>query len=330
MKLVYWLCFAFLFILILPVSVPAQGTERVILVFGSSGGNLTAFWVAKEANLYRQNGLDVGMVFLRGSTTAINAVVAGEAQFAALGASAAILSHLGGSDTILIATAAPGLAFYLVTRKEITTKEKLRGGRLGISRPGTDSDVAVRLALEKMGLTDKDVQILTVGGDSERLLALRQGIVDGTVVSPGSMVAARKFGFYPLLDLLQMGIPYEQAALITTRSLIQKSPGTVQRFVKSFVEGIHYAKTHRDHTLQVLKKYMRTEDPDVLGANYDYYVERVFSMTPYVSEQGLQGVLNFIKKSHPAAGRAKVEELIDNSFVKRLDEEGFIRALYGR
>ncbi len=324
----YWLS-VFLF-LILPSSVLAQELERVILMFGSAGGNLTAFWVAKEAGLYRKNGLDVDMVFLRGSTTAINAIVSGEAQFAALGASSAVLSRLGGSDTVMVATAAPGLAFYLVTKPEIATKEGLRGKRLGVSRPGTDSDVATRLALEKIGLADKDVQILSIGGDAERLAALKQGVVDGTVVSPGSLVAARKLGFRPFLDLLQMGIPYEQAALITTRSLIQKRRVTVQRFVKSFVEAIHYAKNHRDSTVQVLKKYMRTDDMDVLDANYDYYVGRVFPMSPYVSEQGLQAVLNFLKRSNSAADRARVEEFIDNSFVRRLEDEGFIKALYGR
>jgi NitT/TauT family transport system substrate-binding protein len=326
--LFYWL--SVFLALVLSASAQAQGLERVLLVFGSSGGNLTAFWVAKEANLYRKNGLDVDMVFLRGSTTAINAIVSGEAQFAALGASSAILSRLGGSDTVMIATAAPGLAFYLVTKPEITTKEELRGKRLGVSRPGTDSDVATRLALEKIGLTDKDVQILSVGGDAERLLALKQGVVEGTVVSPGSLVAARKLGFRPFLDLLQMGISYEQAGLITTHSLTQKRPDTVQRFVKSFVEAIHYAKNHRDSTILVLKKYMRTEDKDVLDANYDYYVGRVFPMKPYVSQQGLEAVLDFLKRSNRAADRAKVEEFMDNSFVRRLEEEGFIRALYGR
>jgi hypothetical protein len=49
----------------------AQKLERAYLAFGSSGGNLTAFWVAREAGLYRQYGLDVDVVFLRGSTTQV-------------------------------------------------------------------------------------------------------------------------------------------------------------------------------------------------------------------------------------------------------------------
>lgn len=52
----------------------AQKLDRAVLAFGSNGGNLTPFWTAREAGLYRQYGLDVDVVFFRGSTIAINAL----------------------------------------------------------------------------------------------------------------------------------------------------------------------------------------------------------------------------------------------------------------
>ena len=70
----------------------AQKLERAVLAFGSNGGNLTPFWVAREAGLYRHYGLDVDVVFFRGSTIAINALATKEAQFGALGASSAVLA----------------------------------------------------------------------------------------------------------------------------------------------------------------------------------------------------------------------------------------------
>ena len=58
---------------------------------------------------------------------------------------------------MLIATAAPGLLFYLVTKKEIKSAADLKGKRIGASRPGTDSDLAARVAAQKLGLGEKDV-----------------------------------------------------------------------------------------------------------------------------------------------------------------------------
>jgi len=72
---------------LIPVTASAQKLERAILAFGSSGGNLTPFWVGRDAGLYRQYGLDVDVVFFRGSTIAINALATKDAQFAGLGAS---------------------------------------------------------------------------------------------------------------------------------------------------------------------------------------------------------------------------------------------------
>ena len=320
-----------LFLLLLfPASTWGQKLERVILAFGSSGGNLTPFWVAREAGLYRAHGLDVDVVFLRGSTTAINALAAREAQFAALGASSSVLAALGSVDTILIATAAPGLSFYLVAKKEITAAAGLKGRKLAVSRPGTDSDFAARLALQKVGLNEREVDIISIGSDTERIAALKQGVVDATVLAPAAYVAAQKLGFHALLDLNALNIPYEAAALITTRKLIRENAEMVTRFTRGFAAGIHYAKGHRDFTLRVLQKYMRTDDPDVLSMSYDYYVERVIPRVPYVSEAGLETVLDFIKRHNPQAANARAGDFMDNRFIRELEEKGFIRALYGR
>src|SRR5438094_4494103 len=274
----------------------AQKLDRAVLAFGSTGPNLTPFWVAREAGLYRQYGLDVDVVFFRGSTIAINALATRDAHFGAFGASSSVLAKLGGMDTVLIATATPGLLFYLVTKKEIKNAGDLKGKRIGASRPGTDSDLAARIAVQKLGLSEKDVSIISMGSDTERLSAMTQGVAEATVVTIGGYVAAQKLGFHSLIDLSQANVPYEAASLITTRALIKENPDMVLRFTKGFVAAIQYAQTHREATLKILTKYMRTSDADILNASYDYYVGRVIPRTPYVSEKGLQAVIDFIRQ----------------------------------
>ncbi len=58
-------------LILAPASAGAQKLERAIVAFGSSGGNLTPFWVGRESGLYRQHGVDADVVFFRGSTIAI-------------------------------------------------------------------------------------------------------------------------------------------------------------------------------------------------------------------------------------------------------------------
>ena len=311
-------------------SANAQKLERAVLAFGSTGPNLTPFWVGREAGLYKKYGLDVDVVFFRGSTIAINALATKDAHFGAFGASSSVLARLGGIDTVLIATATPGLLFYLVTKKEIRNANDLKGKRIGASRPGTDSDLAARVAVQKLGLAEKDVSILSMGTDTERLTAMTQGVADATVVTIGGYVAAQKLGFHSILDLSQHNIPYEAASLITTRSLIKENPDMVGKFARGFVAAIQHAHAHREFTLKVLSKYMRTSDQEVLNASYDYYVGRIIPRTPYVSEKGLQAVIDFIRQRNPQTPPARAQDFMDNRFIKELDESGFIKALYPR
>src|SRR5215210_4264032 len=90
-------------LVVLTAPARAQKVERAVLAFGSTGPNLTTFWLAREAGLYRQYGLDVDVVFFRVSTIAINALATKDAHFGAFGASSAVLARLGGLDTVLIA-----------------------------------------------------------------------------------------------------------------------------------------------------------------------------------------------------------------------------------
>jgi ABC-type nitrate/sulfonate/bicarbonate transport system substrate-binding protein len=159
---------------------------------------------------------------------------------------------------------------------------------------------------------------------------MSQGVVEATVVTIGGYVAAQKLGFHSLIDLSQANVPYEAASLITTRALIKENPDMVLRFTKGFVAAIQYAQTHREATLKILTKYMRTSDADILNASYDYYVGRVIPRTPYVSEKGLQAVIDFIRQRNPQIANVKAQDFMDNRFIKELDESGFIKSLYAK
>jgi predicted solute-binding protein len=104
----------------------------------------------------------------------------------------------------------------------------------------------------------------------------------------------------------------------------------VGKFVKGFVAAIQYAQTHREVTLKVLSKYMRTADQEILNVSYDYYVGRVIPRTPYVSEKGLQAVIDFIRQRNPQTQNVKAQDFMDNRFIKELDESGFIKSLYAK
>jgi hypothetical protein len=56
----------------------------------------------------------------------------------------------------------------------------------------------------------------------------------------------------------------------------------------------------------------------------------VIPRTPYVSEKGLQAVIDFIRQRNPQTPNVKAQDFMDNRFIKQLDERGFIKSLYAK
>jgi nucleoid-associated protein YgaU len=94
------------------------------------------------------------------------------------------------------------------------------------------------------------------------------------------------------------------------------------------VEGIHYAKTHRKETLEVLAKYLRTDERDVLEDTYESITVNLVPEKPYPTLKGIQIILRELGVKDPNARSARPEQFVDLTFIKELDGSGFIDRLY--
>jgi ABC-type nitrate/sulfonate/bicarbonate transport system substrate-binding protein len=213
--------------------------------YPSLGGNLMALGTAQDAGLFARYGLSSEADYIAGSPNTITALLAGDVQYAVVGASASVRAALGGSDVVLIATAAPGLAFRIYGRPEIQSLTDLRGKRIVQSIAGTDPGVAIQLVLQHENIPFTDVQYVRIetGGDPARLAALQASGAEAVILAPGSFGKAEKeFGLHLVSDIIRLHIPYEQAAIATRRAYISAHPDEVQRFVRAFTESLGYVR----------------------------------------------------------------------------------------
>jgi ABC-type nitrate/sulfonate/bicarbonate transport system substrate-binding protein len=238
-------------------------------------------------------------------------------------------STLSGSDLVILGSTKkdPAQAF-LVASKEITGAAQLRGKKLGVSRLGASSDFLLRYLLKKTGLSpEKDVTIVQVGSSPVRMAALANGSIDGTALTFEEMLVAKKLGFNILLDITTLGIEGLNSDMVTTRKFIRDSRDTVQRFVKAMVKGASFYAKNKKFSMEVIAKYTKSRDMEKIENGYDYNA-RVYLKKPYPAMGGIQLALEEIGEKNPAAKTAKPEQFIDISFVKELDESGYIDSLY--
>jgi NitT/TauT family transport system substrate-binding protein len=303
--------------------------QKVNVAYSSISGNNAPLWVTLDKGFFRKYGLDVQAVLIESGTTAAQSLVAGDVSFAHMAGAAVMQSNLRGADTVMIAGVVNTLIFQLYTDKSISRPDQLKGKSVGVTRFGSSTDFAMRYALEKYGLEpNQDVTILQLGNVPALLSALEGGKLQAAMLSPPTTLRAKKAGFPVLADLQMLGLEYQHTGVATTRALIKSKPDLVRDFMRAYVEGIHYAKTHRNETLEILAKYLRTDDRDVLEETYESIMVTLVPEKPYPTLKGIQIMIRELGAKEPAARAARPEQFVDLTFVKELDSSGFVDRLY--
>ncbi|HEX9443536.1 MAG TPA: hypothetical protein VGA73_05420, partial [Candidatus Binatia bacterium] len=136
-----------------------------------------------------------------------------------------------------------------------------------------------------------------------------------------------KLGFNVLLDITTLGIEGLNSDIVTSRRFVRESRDTAQRFVKSMVKGASFYARNKKFSMDVIAKYTRSKDLEKIENGYDYSA-KVYQKKPYPAMGGVQLALEEIGEKNPAAKSARPEQFVDNSFVKELDESGYIDGLY--
>jgi NitT/TauT family transport system substrate-binding protein len=286
-------------------------------------------WLAKEAKIYEKNGLDVELVLLHGSGQTSTAILGGSIFAAPVALPTVMLADLGGADLVNIAHTVPGVQSKLLVKDYIKGPEDLKGKRIATSSLGSLGDFLFRYILRKHGLDpNRDVTWLSIGTPPERLQALVSGAIDAADVSYPTDAQGERMGYRVLFDA-RKEVVYPSMSIVTRRKTIQEDRDTVVRMIRSHVEGIAYFKSHKDISLKVLSKYLRTNDRELLEGSYNIYKDD-FIAVPYPIMTGLEATYDYVASEKPEIREHKPEEFMDPSFIAELDQSGFIKRLYGQ
>src|SRR5580765_1130831 len=283
---------------------------------------LLATCVAFDAGYFKKYGLDVNLVLIRSAATITSALIAGETPMIQLGGNGTIQAALQGADTVNVLTLVSIIPQSLVVTPDIKTADDLKGKRFGVSRFGALSDLVIRRYLRKFGLDPgKDVTIVQVGGIPELLAAMKAGAISGGSLSPPVLTAAKKAGFKEFGDFESLDYKYPAVAIATTKSFIQRQRAAALNFLRAEIEGIHAIRTQKNFAVNVLKKYMRISDPEILEEGYRYAL-RFIQSKPLPTLDEIRAVLDELKRLD-----AKPENFVDLSLMQELEKEKFFDKL---
>jgi NitT/TauT family transport system substrate-binding protein len=306
--------------------------QQVRIAVSTATPHNTPLWVAKDKKIFDKYGLDVQLIFVSGGALVSQMLAAGEIEIAA-NAPAALVSLIAGGEKIVmflgISNTSP---FTLVTQPNIRKSADLKGKRLGTARFGGSSHVSALIALDHLGLDLKrdNIAILQTGLDPERMAALEQKGLDAAMLQRLATKIMVNKGYTPLLNLNQAKIPYQNTVLAARRDFLASRPKVVENFTRAVVEGYAYVfnKENKQAVKEVIAKNLRLRKVDDAE---DFYLEaqEELDKKPYPTLEGTRVVIKYVAERNPKVASLKAEEIIDSSWLKNLENEGFFERVYG-
>jgi NitT/TauT family transport system substrate-binding protein len=243
-KLKLLVMIVFLAILVAPFAGHGAGPKTYLGVSGISFDYLP-FWYAKDYRLYQKYNVEVDMITTGGGTVLAQAMLSGGVHFAAIG-SAFLQGSMQGADHVLLAAHINYFPYRVVGLPSVADKEGLRGATIAISRFGSNADTALRIALREAGLDPaKDVTILQLGTQPERLAALNGRRIQATIMSPPFSSAAKKAGLKVILDISKMRIAFPAISLVASRDYLAKNRMNARGFMQAYLEAIRDIKKNK-------------------------------------------------------------------------------------
>jgi ABC-type nitrate/sulfonate/bicarbonate transport system substrate-binding protein len=207
----------------------------------------------------------------------------------------------------------------------------LRGKRFGVQSIVGSTWMYSMLALEQFGLEPKrdNITFLPIGDPVTMAHALEAGRIDAVVLDPVLSRELMSRGFSLLLDLLQANVSFPGLGLGVTQTCLDQQAPTVERVVTALTESLAFIHrpANKPIVLKSLMKNLRMTDE---AAAENGYQEQLLTLNrkPYPSLEGLRNAQRLMAPQNPKIAALKIEELIDSHFVRKLDETGFIDALY--
>jgi len=309
-------------LLLLATFSQAQEKKTLRVVFVSlSWNNQLPFRVAIAKGFFKEQGLSVEPIFVRGGPTALAALISGDVDFASVGgAQAPIRSRAKGLDIHIIASQSNYTNYTLLGSKQARTVEELRGKIVGVTGAGAFSDFAIRIYLKRNNLDpDKDVVLRAIGGTALRAVALEKGLIAAAPFSAEDTVRLLDKGF-PMIVNLNEALKIPQSVLVTRGDVLEKYPETTKRFLKAIISGMQFVKNHKQEAIKTGYAAGLKGEPDIINRSYDLFIPG-YTVDLSVAADGIQIMLDEDIRSGIVDKKFTLDRVINDRILKQAQQE---------
>ena len=288
----------------------AEPVQKVRIGYPSAAVSTLPFDIAREKGFYSKAGLDVEYIQMR-TAIAPQAILNGNINFFTSPQSG-ISAAVSGLPLVVVLVLYRDTPWVLVTSREINQSQDLIGKKIAVSDLRSSPYYFARAGFKKLGLHDKQVNLVTTGGTSNSFVALTSNLVAGAVLSPPFDDKAVSLGFKKFLFLGDLAdIPY--VGLFTSQAEIRSARDRIRRTIAAVMEAISWQRANRREAVKMVAEKFKVSQAEA-ERSYD-------TMTGLLSKDGsvemakVRGYLNLLREERPISEAVDPEKLVDFSML---------------
>jgi len=310
----------------------AQKLPQVRIALSTPTPHMAPLYVGRDKKFYEKYGLDVQLLLVNSGSLVAQMFAAGELQMTANAPASLISLAASGQKLSFFLGLSNTSPFTMVTQTNIRRAEDLKGKKIGTARFGGSSHISALIALEHLHLDLKRDRIVLIqtGVDPDRMAALESKAIDAAMLQRVATKIMVGKGYNPLLNMVQAKIPYQNTGVTVKRDYAAANAKIMDAFTRATIEAYGYIfnKENKQAVKEVLARNLRLAN---LDAAEDFYVEaqEELDRKPYPTLEGFKVVIKYVAEQNPKAAAVKAEEIVDTSWLKKLDSEGFFDKVYG-
>lgn len=315
-------------------SVLAQTLEKQKVSIAVGGKNLLYYLpltIAEQMGYFKDEGLQVEISDFAGGAKALQALVGGSADVVSGAYEHTInMQAKGQIITVFVLQArAPQIVFGVSTKTMPNYKSiaDLKGKKIGVTAPGSSTNMMASFVLAKGGLKPTDVSFIGVGTSAGALSALRSGQIDAiSNLDPVITMLQQKNEIKIIADARTLndtvtvfGGPMPAASLYTTDAFLKKYPNTSQALANAMVRALKWIqKASPSDIVKVVPETFQLGDRALYLEAFKN-VREAISLDGTIPEDGPATALKALQAYEPelAGKNIDLSKTYTNELVKR-------------
>lgn len=313
----------------------AQALEKQKIALGVGGKALLYYLpltVAEKKGFFKEKGLDVEISDFAGGAKSLQALIGGSADVVTGAYEHTIRMQAKGQDIRAVVELGRFPGIVLGVKKDVAYNGPgdLKGKKIGVTAPGSSTNLLVNFVLAKAGLTPQDASFIGVGSAASAVAAIRKGEIEAiSHLEPVISMLERDGLIRAVVDTRTeegtralFGGANPAAVLYMKQEFIEKNPNTTQALADAFVMALKWLQkaTPADVAAIVPEQYLLGDK-----ALYELAVEKSkpsYSVTGIIDSAAMQSAADMLVKFDPELKDAKVDlaKTFDPRFAKKANE----------